>query len=193
MDSDAVYFPDDEALIPPEDLSAFSEGASAAVAELCAHGPSAAFLLGCALLAAAALIVAIRLAWAIYEDDITAFYLEVADAAGRGPLQHLLGEQSCESCSDEGVPCGPPAPRVAESTVDGAGVLEPASCGDAPEETMPSAATHRPPGIGLSDAHLVQRPVLARTAGQASPQAADAQGAMTQRRQFLVPSGSEHR
>merc|ERR1712048_1200406 len=63
-----------------------SEGTSASVAELCAHAPSTIFLFGCALLLAAALIVAIRAAWAIYVEDITAFYVAAGDGAKDGPL-----------------------------------------------------------------------------------------------------------
>mmetsp|Transcript_72444 Transcript_72444/g.225020 ORF Transcript_72444/g.225020 Transcript_72444/m.225020 type:complete len:116 (+) Transcript_72444:2-349(+) len=89
MDSDAVYLPDDEALVPPEDLSALlAEGTSASVTELCANGPSATLLLGCMLLAAAVLIVAIRLAWHVYAADIAEFYYEAA-CDGNSPLGPL--------------------------------------------------------------------------------------------------------
>jgi len=85
MDSDAIYLPDDEARVPHEDLSALlAEGTSASVAELCANGPSATLLFGCMLLAAAALIAAIRLAWHIYAADIGEFCRQ-ADCTGGDP------------------------------------------------------------------------------------------------------------
>eukprot|EP00929_Paragymnodinium_shiwhaense_P015230 TRINITY_DN123288_c0_g1_i1.p1 TRINITY_DN123288_c0_g1~~TRINITY_DN123288_c0_g1_i1.p1 ORF type:complete len:187 (-),score=35.05 TRINITY_DN123288_c0_g1_i1:179-739(-) len=90
MDRDAVYLPNDEALIPQEDLFALDDDLYSTTAELCKHSPSAPFILGCALIAAAVLIVAIRIVWAIYQDDITAFYLEAGEDAKDGPLAHLF-------------------------------------------------------------------------------------------------------
>eukprot|EP00930_Biecheleria_cincta_P106160 TRINITY_DN99442_c0_g1_i1.p2 TRINITY_DN99442_c0_g1~~TRINITY_DN99442_c0_g1_i1.p2 ORF type:complete len:168 (-),score=52.24 TRINITY_DN99442_c0_g1_i1:29-532(-) len=83
MDNDAVYLPDDEALVPAEDLSALlAEGTSASVQELCSQGPSAAVLFGFILLAAAALLVCILTTWTAYADDIADFYREAAAAPG---------------------------------------------------------------------------------------------------------------
>ncbi|CAE8583006.1 unnamed protein product [Polarella glacialis] len=87
MDNDPLYLPDDEAFLPNEDLSVLlSEGASASVTELCSHGPSAALLLGCMLLAAAGLLVCIQAAWKAYAPDITEFYKEAAAAGGSDNL-----------------------------------------------------------------------------------------------------------
>mmetsp|Transcript_64090 Transcript_64090/g.149246 ORF Transcript_64090/g.149246 Transcript_64090/m.149246 type:complete len:145 (+) Transcript_64090:83-517(+) len=87
METDVVYLPDDEAHVPPEDLSALlAEGTSASVMEFCARGPSAALLLGCMLLAAATLIAAIRFTWHVYAEDIAEFYCEAAGSDGTGPL-----------------------------------------------------------------------------------------------------------
>eukprot|EP00416_Gambierdiscus_australes_P042057 CAMPEP_0171114950 /NCGR_PEP_ID=MMETSP0766_2-20121228/86586_1 /TAXON_ID=439317 /ORGANISM="Gambierdiscus australes, Strain CAWD 149" /LENGTH=144 /DNA_ID=CAMNT_0011577269 /DNA_START=73 /DNA_END=504 /DNA_ORIENTATION=- len=94
METDVVYLPDDEAHVPPEDLSALlAEGTSASVMEFCARGPSAALLLGCMLLAAATLIAAIRFTWHVYAEDIAEFYCEAAGSDGTGPLFQVQGAQ----------------------------------------------------------------------------------------------------
>mmetsp|Transcript_95953 Transcript_95953/g.309455 ORF Transcript_95953/g.309455 Transcript_95953/m.309455 type:complete len:230 (-) Transcript_95953:13-702(-) len=86
MDDEVTYLPDDEERVPAEDLSALlAEGTQASVSELCANAPSVVLLLGGLLLVIAMLIVAIRIAWAIYAADIENFYREVA-ADGGGPL-----------------------------------------------------------------------------------------------------------
>mmetsp|Transcript_63060 Transcript_63060/g.150270 ORF Transcript_63060/g.150270 Transcript_63060/m.150270 type:complete len:131 (+) Transcript_63060:188-580(+) len=83
MYRETVYVPDDEVRIFAEDLTTLlAEGTTASVAELCARGPSAAFLIGCCLVTASLLIVALRLTWAMYASDIAEFYHEAEGAEG---------------------------------------------------------------------------------------------------------------
>lgn len=67
-----VYVLDDEELIPQEDLSALYHASS--IEEFCAQESSAMLVIGCGLLVASLLIVAIRIAWAYYAKSIAEFY-----------------------------------------------------------------------------------------------------------------------